>query len=115
MLTEAFVAVLDNAFEFMPRGGPISVSIAHSSHWVRVLFTDAGVGMAPGMWHKVFDPFFSTRGGLAIGLGLSFVDGVIAQHGGTLLLTSDVRVGTSLAIYLPRGSALAGPALPREE
>jgi signal transduction histidine kinase len=67
------------------------------------------------MWHKVFDPFFSTRGGLAIGLGLSFVDGVIAQHGGTLLLTSDVRVGTSLAIYLPRGSALAGPALPREE
>ncbi len=111
LLTEAFAAVLDNAFEFMPRGGPISVSVAHTAGWVRVLVSDAGVGIAPSLWNRIFEPFFTTRGGLTHGLGLSFVEGILAQHCGNLVLTSDVRVGTTIALYLPRSPEVAGPAL----
>jgi signal transduction histidine kinase len=115
LLVEAFSAILNNAFESMPRGGPLTISVAHNSRWVRVLFTDTGVGIAPSVWHQIYDPFFTTRGGLANGLGLSFVDGILAQHGGSLLLSSDVRFGSTFAVYLPLGPGLAGPHLGDDE
>jgi signal transduction histidine kinase len=108
LLVDAFAAVLENAFQSMPRGGRVGVAVARTANWVRVLISDSGVGIAPNLWHQVFEPFFTTRGGLANGLGLSFADGVLTQHGGAIVLASDVKDGSTFALYLPAERAGAG-------
>jgi two-component system cell cycle sensor histidine kinase/response regulator CckA len=70
--------------------------------------SDTGGGIAPDVLPRIFDPFFTTRRGQGgTGLGLSMVQGIVAQSGGTLSVHSVVGEGTRFCITLPRheGSA----------
>jgi signal transduction histidine kinase len=66
---------------------------------VRVV--DHGVGISPENLARVFDPFFTTKtdGG---GLGLAICRDTIRRHGGRMELDSQVGVGTTVTIFLPR-------------
>jgi signal transduction histidine kinase len=70
--------------------------------YVTISVTDNGIGMAPDLARQAFDPFFSTkRGGKGRGLGLSTVEGFVAQSGGRVALASTPGKGTTVTIYLP--------------
>ena len=76
-----------------------------------VSFRDTGTGMSPEVVERAFEPFFTTKEiGKGTGLGLSMVDGVAAQSGGAMRMTSRKGVGTTVEIWLPVGEA----ALPAE-
>ncbi|WP_417689794.1 cell cycle histidine kinase CckA [Roseibium sp.] len=65
--------------------------------------TDTGHGMPPEIMEKIFDPFFSTKEvGKGTGLGLSTVYGIVKQTGGFIFCTSEVDVGTTFRLFLPR-------------
>ena len=64
--------------------------------------SDTGHGMDIATLTRSFDPFFTTKKpGEGTGLGLSAVQGIVANHNGALRVRSEVNVGTTFEIYFP--------------
>jgi len=80
-------------------------AVMRPGRYVRVAATDTGVGMAPEIAERALEPFFTTKSaGSGTGLGLSMVYGFAKQSSGHLSITSEVRRGTTVEIFIPRDS-----------
>ncbi len=120
-----------NARDAMPEGGKLTIRTAnvpareveHLQHrgmpladYVLVEITDSGTGIEPEIIDKIFEPFFSTKEvGKGTGLGLSTVYGIVKQTGGFIYCESELGVGTTFKIYLPRHIPVAKPEPTAEE
>jgi two-component system, cell cycle sensor histidine kinase and response regulator CckA len=69
--------------------------------YIKISFSDDGAGMDNATLASIFEPFFSTKGELGTGLGLSTVYGIVEQHDGSIQVTSAPGKGTAFGIYLP--------------
>ncbi|MCA8973509.1 MAG: two-component sensor histidine kinase [Planctomycetes bacterium] len=98
----AVVNLLQNARDATPAGGEILVSTARDGDAVLIRVTDTGAGIAPDVQSRVLEPYFSTKKA-GTGLGLATVCRVIAEHGGTLTMQSEVGKGTQFTLHLPGG------------
>jgi PAS domain S-box-containing protein len=82
----------------------ISVSevVSDGARYVRIVFSDHGMGVPPDIMEKMINPFFSTKpAGEGTGLGLSISHGIISDHGGKLKIESQEGLFTSVIIDLP--------------
>ncbi len=111
---QALVALLVNAVEAMNEGGRLVVRTAPAPEpdQVRLSVSDSGVGIAPDVLPRIFDPFFSTKHETkGVGLGLAVVYGIVRRHDGRIDVESRPGQGTTFTITLPRrspGSPAAG-------
>jgi PAS domain S-box-containing protein len=88
--------------------------------YARLLVSDSGEGMSSEVLKRVFEPFFTTKGpGQGTGLGMAVVHGIVREHEGVIVLSSEVGKGTVVTVYLPeyeeglRNSLAPEPTLPR--
>ena len=89
-----------NAFDAMPDGGTLTVSVKQQRGWVTLSFADTGKGIAEGIKERAVDPFFTTKT-YGTGLGLTLVEKIVASHGGNFSLTKKPDGGMEARINLP--------------
>jgi signal transduction histidine kinase/CheY-like chemotaxis protein len=115
-LREAVTNIVLNAIDAMPKGGRLSVHTRLDGSRVTLAITDTGIGMSENVRLKAHEPFFTTKGVKATGLGLSVAYGIVRSHGGELTLDSREGRGTTVTLTLPHAvseSAAPAPATPR--
>jgi PAS domain S-box-containing protein len=112
-LAQVFGNLLQNSAKFTEPGGRVTVAVGCAGGRVCLRVADTGMGIAPEIQARMFEPFTQddrslhrTRGGL--GLGLALVKGFAALHGGTVAARSaGVGRGAEFVVDLPRAP---GPA-----
>ena len=97
-----------NALQAMEPGGRLGVSTSARNGSAIVTICDTGRGIPEGDRMNVFKPFFTTKH-QGTGLGLTISRRIVEQHGGTLLLESVERVGTTCIVRLPFIHEKGGP------
>ncbi|HUF91908.1 MAG TPA: HAMP domain-containing sensor histidine kinase [Candidatus Limnocylindria bacterium] len=100
-LREAVTNVVLNAVDALPKGGRITLETATDGATVTLAVSDTGVGMDEVVRLRAPEPFFTTRGVKATGLGLSVAYGIARRHGGELTIASVPGEGTTVTLRLP--------------
>jgi two-component system sensor histidine kinase GlrK len=121
LVETALVNVLDNAIAASAPGQRVKVRRALTRDsperagigecWLRVVVEDEGAGVAAELRDKIFEPFYSTKGGERTGgsgLGLPLAREMIRAHGGELSLIAPRAAGAAFALWLPLVAVGAG-------
>lgn len=106
-MNQVFMNILSNAVQAIVGNGNIWINTKRinspkGKEMVSISIQDSGPGMSPETIEKIFDPFFSTKGvGQGTGLGLSITYGIIQNHGGEIVVKSELGTGTEFLISIP--------------
>jgi signal transduction histidine kinase len=105
-MKQVLLNLVHNALHAMPAGGELRIATHRAGregrNWVVMSVTDNGVGIAPEDQPRVFEPFFTTKAGSGgTGLGLSVTYSIVADHGGSIEVSSQPGRGSTFAIWLP--------------
>ena len=99
-IERAFLNLITNAIEAMPRGGNLTIITDFNGNFFLVKIHDTGKGIPEKDIIRIFDPFFSTKP-QGVGLGLSICYGIIVSHGGTIEVESESKIGSTFTVTLP--------------
>ncbi len=102
-IQQVFLNILNNAMDAVEEGGLIEVSSSvKDERFVRVSIRDNGSGIPKDKLKHIFEPFYTTKeSGKGTGLGLSISYGIVQRLGGTILVESEIKKGTSFIIEIP--------------
>lgn len=100
-LFEVLINIIKNATEALPDGGNIKLSSRLQNGNALLVVEDNGVGIAPENLAKIFEPFWTTKGFKATGMGLSASLGIIKRYNGDISIQSEPGKGAVVTISLP--------------
>lgn len=100
-LQQVFLNILNNAMDAIGKDGAITVRTARSDGDVIVEFSDSGPGLPVEAQHRLFDPFFSTKGERGTGLGLSISFNIMQRLGGSLNAANGPVKGSVFTVSIP--------------
>jgi len=100
LLKQAFLNIVVNAIEAMPRGGELNFESSANSEMAEIRISDTGPGIDAKLRDKIFRLYFTTKKeGSGIGLAMTFR--IVQLHDGTIDFTSEPGKGTTFSIRLP--------------
>ena len=106
-LREVLMNLLLNAADSIRQSGRVTLKTWTRDDRVYCSVSDTGAGMPEEIRRRAMEPFFTTKGPKATGLGLSVAYGTVQRYGGTLTLESAEGQGTTVEISLPSASPAA--------
>lgn len=113
-IEQVLTNLIVNALHAMPRGGRVEISAGRvrakppeqaspsERAFARIAVSDTGCGMAPETITHLFEPFYTTKDvGEGSGLGLAVTHGIVSEHGGFIVVTSELDKGSRFTVHLP--------------
>jgi len=112
LMEYAFYNLLTNAIKYSPQRTQVTLAAARDDGHVRISVEDQGIGMDQKEVKKIFQKFYRTRraeqsGEAGTGIGLSIVEQIVLQHGGTIEVASRPGQGSRFTMILPAAVAAA--------
>lgn len=107
-INQVFMNMLGNAIYAVDKKGEqnegvIKIYVINHENEVEIRISDNGTGIPKEKLNRIFEPFFTTKGvGEGTGLGLSISKGIIDKHNGKISVSSELGVGTTFTILLPK-------------
>lgn len=103
LIKQTVLNLMLNGVQAMPEGGELILSVERRDGAVDVHVTDTGSGIPADRLAKIFDAYYSTKRG-GTGLGLAMSRRIAREHGGELLVRSEVGKGSEFTVRLPVGA-----------
>jgi len=110
-LSQVYLNLMINGMESTPKGGSLKIKAQEfegkpsdkleQGKYVLVEIEDSGKGIPEDHITKVFEPFFTTKDSKGTGLGLSIAYDIIKNHGGDIIVESEVDKGSKFSVYIP--------------
>ncbi|MDO5044161.1 MAG: ATP-binding protein [Coriobacteriia bacterium] len=106
-IRQAIVNLLSNALRYTDLGGVITLSVGESRRSVSISVSDTGIGIEKSQLDSVFGRFWRAessrdRAAGGLGVGLAVTKEVVERHHGTIRVESELGVGTSFTVIIPR-------------
>ena len=112
-IQQVFVNLINNAAQAIASTGRPGNILVRARRWldgVAIEIIDDGPGMSEALAAQVFEPFFTTKAeGEGTGLGLSISQGIVKEHGGRIMLSSEEGRGSTFTVQLPLSTRAATP------
>lgn len=119
---DAVINIVINARDAMDRSGHLTIESTncqldekYCSHnpevkkgdYIQLIISDNGKGMSIKQQERIFEPFYTTKAeGSGTGLGLAMVFGFVERSKGHIKVYSEIGIGTTFRIYLPRATKI---------
>lgn len=105
-LSQVIFNLVDNALNYTPADGKISLIIEQLDTHVCIIVSDTGIGISEKDQPRIFERFYRvdkarTRDSGGTGLGLAIVKHIVEVHHGDIEIESTVNEGTTITVYLP--------------
>lgn len=108
-IRQVFLNLSINAFHSMPKGGTLTIKTqlesgaeTSSKKFFLVDFTDTGTGISKENLKRIFEPLFTTKA-KGTGLGLAICAGILENHGGKIIVESQIDRGSTFRVKCPIG------------
>lgn len=104
-LTFVFTNLIENAADAMQGNGTISINGFAGEKWVEITISDNGPGISPDLHDRIFELNYSGRANQRpgkLGFGLWWVKTLMTRLGGSIMVESDGKTGTTFRLSLPR-------------
>jgi signal transduction histidine kinase len=109
-LHRALLNIVGNALDAVEGRSEPKVTVGcrgSDEGWVRMIVLDNGVGITPPQLADIFRPFVSSKGSKGTGLGLPVSRKILREHGGDIIVQSQLNVGSKFTLKLPIKSPFA--------
>ncbi|GAA3203548.1 PAS domain-containing sensor histidine kinase [Microbacterium terregens] len=109
-LRQVFDNVLNNAVKYTRADGKVTISSRSGAEQLSIRFADSGIGMEADEVPHIFDQYFRGHaaresGATGTGIGMGIVREIVEDHGGTVTVTSEPGIGTTVTVTLARRTA----------
>jgi len=100
-LHRVFLNLIQNGLAATTTGGHVEVDVLEGKDTLDILFKDDGIGIPEADKERIFEPYFSTQD-RGYGLGLTIVQSILADLGGTIVVQKSDENGTIFKTSLPK-------------
>jgi PAS domain S-box-containing protein len=93
-------AMIDEPSNDVKENAELTISTSPNDKQVTITISDNGIGIPPEVLDRIFEPLYSTKG-FGVGLGMPTIKQIVEQHNGSIDISTQVGIGTSVSITIP--------------